>query len=642
MAGRKTPLMKKSLAGIRLAFIHNRRESPVNTPLFLSKRDLIWDVLIGVSAFTALFLNLFGLLNGIFVALPHLLYIPVVLAAYRYPKWGLLLAGCIGGTYFLMVVLVAGDSFSTIIEALIRTFVVIGIGWLIAFLSFRLRERQDLYQGLFYHSEAGSILVRDTPKGRIIEEVNDKASALLHRMAPDLAGAPLTLFWSSDAEQELFSQIGREGAVHAVETVFSLPDKSSETVLVSAAPLSQKRVILTFVEITRRVHAEKALKAANDKLKLLSRISRDHLHRTVDQMVQTVKNADTHCNDTVARGFFNQMRVLALHLRRQLFLTESYKNLGISPPAWLGVQQILESANLSLAPGSVSARFWTERLEIYADPLFQDVLIHLAGNAVSHGITIKNIIVTYHEIQEGLDLILEDDGIGIPSDKKQSIFDYDEGGHAGIGLFICREILEVTGMTITETGTEGKGARFVIHVLPDGYRIEGTGDDAPARSLLVNPATSGLHGAQHATGTTVRELSAAEFTVAEALWTDYHQTKGDPRTDRIFVGFSQGEAVSVARCRKHPDGFEVDAVFTPTVHRGHGYAHAVMWGLVEACGDDTLFMHSVKSLTGFYSHFGFIPIAESEIPPSIRERYAWAEGEMEGANVSPMQRLPIL
>jgi signal transduction histidine kinase/predicted GNAT family acetyltransferase len=612
----------------------------VNLHHFLSKRDLVWDVLIGASAFTALFINLLGLLNGISVALPHLLYIPVVLAAYRYPKWGLVIAGCIGGTYFLTVILVAGDSFSTIIEALVRTLVVIGIGWLIAFLSFRLRERQDLYQGLFYHSEAGSILVRDSPQGRLIEEVNDKASELLHRMAPDLTGAPLTVFWSSDAEQEFFSQIMREGAVHAVEAVFLLPDESSETVLVSAALLPQKRVIITFVEITRRVHAEKALKAANDKLKLLSRISHDHLHRTVDQMIQTVKNADAHCNDTVARGFFNQVRALALHLSRQLFLTESYKNLGISPPAWLGVQQILESANLSLTSGSVSARFWTERLEIYADPLFHDVLIHLAGNAISHGITIKNLIVTYHEIPGGLDLILEDDGIGIPEDKKQSIFDYDEGGHAGIGLFICREILGVTGMTIAETGTEGNGARFVIHVPSEGYRIEGSGTDTPVRSLSGSPATAGLRGAQHRTGTIVRELSAAEFPVAEALWTEYHQTKGDPRTDRIFAGFSEGEAVSVARCQKHPDGFEVDAVFTPSAYRGHGYSHAVMGGLVEACGHDTLFMHSVKNLTGFYSQYGFVSIAESELPPSIRDRYAWAEGEMEGANVAPMKRSP--
>ena len=181
-----------------------------------------------------------------------------------------------------------------------------------------------------------------------------------------------------------------------------------------AALLPEKRVIITFVEITRRVHAERALKVANDKLKLLSRISHDHLRSTIDQMVLTVKNADEHCSDSVARGFFNQMRALSLLLTRQLFLTESYKNLGNSPPAWLGVQQILESANLAPTTISVSVRFWTERLEIYADPLLKDVLIHLAENAISHGIKIKNLIVTYHETHEGLDLILEDDGIGIP------------------------------------------------------------------------------------------------------------------------------------------------------------------------------------------------------------------------------------
>ena len=82
----------------------------MNLPHSLSKRDLIWDALIGASAFTALFLNLIGLLNGISVAIPHLLYIPVVIAAYRYPKWGLFIAGCIGGTYFLMVVLIGRAS----------------------------------------------------------------------------------------------------------------------------------------------------------------------------------------------------------------------------------------------------------------------------------------------------------------------------------------------------------------------------------------------------------------------------------------------------------------------------------------------------------------------------------------------------
>ena len=110
---------------------------------------------------------------------------------------------------------------------------------------------------------------------------------------------------SGESEEDMFSQLRREGALHAIETSFTLPDGKSETVLVSAALLQDNRVIITFVEITRRVYAEKALKAANDKLKFLSRISHDHLHRTVDQMVQTAKNADAHCDNTRGTGFFS-------------------------------------------------------------------------------------------------------------------------------------------------------------------------------------------------------------------------------------------------------------------------------------------------------------------------------------------------
>jgi signal transduction histidine kinase len=603
-------------------------------------RKIGWDILIGLTTFFTLFINLIGLFNGITVALPHLLYIPVVIAAYRYPERGLIIAGCVGVMYFLMVVLTSGGSTMTLIEALVRTMVIIGIGGLIALLSFRLREREELYQGLFYHSEAGSILVRETAHGRVIEEANDKASELLHKTVSDLTGEPLTSFMNRESEEDIFSQIRKDGTLHAIETSFTLPDGKYEIVLVSAALLQKNRVIITFVEITRRVYAENTLKAANDKLKFLSRISHDHFLHTIDQMVQTLKNADAHCDSTLARGFFNQIRVLAINLKHQLSLTESYKNLGISPPVWISVQQALKSAYRSFTSGSVSVRFWTERLEIFADPLFQDVLIHIAGNAINHGIKIQNLIVTWHETREGLDLILEDDGIGIPADKKESIFEYDEKGGEGIGLFICREILGVTEMTIAENGTEGKGARFVIHVPSEGYRIEGTGADSPVRSFSENLEITGPRGSRHTSGIIVKELCADEFSEAEALWTDYHQTKGDVKTDRIFVGYSRNVAVSVGRCRKHPDGHEVDAVFTPSIHRGHGYATALLWGLVEACGNDVLYMHSVTNLTEFYRHFGFVTIAESELPPTIRERYAWAEGEMEGANVSPMKRSP--
>ena len=605
----------------------------------LSSRDLTWDSLIGVSAVLAVLINIVGLRMGISVVVPHLLYIPVVIASYRYPKWGLVIAGCIGGSYLLIVILVAGNVFITIIEAFVRTIVVVAIGGLIAWLSFRLREREDLYQGVFYHSEAGSILLRETGNGTVIEELNEKAAKVLRRSASEMKGRPPGLFWGRDAERDIFSRLKNGETVHTTEADFLLPDGNSETVLLSAAPLPMRRTILTFVEITRRVYAEKALKVANDKLSLLSRIANDHLRRTVDRMAETVIEGEATCTDPEARVFFDRLQELSANLRRQLSLTESYNNLGISPPSWLGVSKILDSSEILPDSLSVSFRFWTERLEIYADPLFKDVLVQITANAVTHGVTTRNFIVTYHETHEGLDLILEDDGIGIPAGRKQQIFEYDSGGHSGIGLFISREILGVTGMTISEDGREGKGARFVIHVIRKGYRIEGSDEESPAFPL---PDTSGVifKGARYTSGTMVRELRSGEFLRAEALWTEYHPTQGDPRTDRIFAGFVKEEIVSLARCRKHPDGFEVDAVFTPTIHRGHGYANAVMWGLVEACGHDPLYMHSVRNLAGFYARFGFVPVNEKELPQSIRDRYAWAKGDMDGADVCPMKRSP--
>ena len=609
----------------------------MNLSLLFRERDIIWDAAILVTAAAALLLNLAGLLFGITVVIPHLLYIPVVIAAYRYPQRGVIIAGCIGGIYFLMAFLFSGNTPPGIAEALVRTGVVIIIGWLVSMLTLRLREQEDLYKGLFDHSEGGSILVTDSGTSRTIEAINWKAADLLHRKTRELRGASLTAIWNPDDEQEFFTRLSREGALYGIETTFLLPDEKSFIVLVSAAPLPGKRALLTFIDITGRVRAEHALKTANDKLNLLSRFSADHLHYTVDQILETADEADAHCKDTGIRGYIDRIRTLAWNIARQLFLTESYKDLGTAQPVWMSIQQAFESTRLIPDTGAAAIRIWTGRLEIYADPLFSDVLIHLVENSLRHGGTVKNIVVTYHETPEGLDLSIRDDGTGIPVEKKEHIFEYDSGGQAGIGLFICRQIVEVTGMTLKEIGTEGKGAWFVIHVPPGKYRIEGTSDEAPS---LPIPAESAQHIIRHRTGTTVRELLSLEFTLADELWVDYHNTKGDPRTDRIFAAFLDGQAVSVARCRWHPDGHEVDGVFTPVAYRGHGYANAAVWGLIEACGSDILYMHSVRNLEKFYGSFGFVPIEEKELPPTIRERFAWAGGEMEGANVLPMKRDP--
>lgn len=78
--------------------------------------------------------------------------------------------------------------------------------------------------------------------------------------------------------------------------------------------------------------------------------------------------------------------------------------------------------------------------------------------------------LSYTEKNGSLYLILADDGIGVPEDEKERIFLRGHGKNTGMGLFLTREILDITGIGIHEIGTEGMGAIFKITIPPGGFR----------------------------------------------------------------------------------------------------------------------------------------------------------------------------
>jgi nucleotide-binding universal stress UspA family protein/GNAT superfamily N-acetyltransferase len=166
--------------------------------------------------------------------------------------------------------------------------------------------------------------------------------------------------------------------------------------------------------------------------------------------------------------------------------------------------------------------------------------------------------------------------------------------------------------------------------IPLGHVVAGLAKKAGRPLFIVSPHIS--------LTVSVSELTKNEFTLAEEVWLTYHQQKVDPATDRVFGVFVEGGLAAVARCRRHPDGLEVDGVYVPDDYRDRGYARKAVQALVDACGGEPLFMHSTIPLTGFYGSFGFRKIGEDELPRSIRERFNFAKGDLEGANVVPMRR----
>ena len=151
--------------------------------------------------------------------------------------------------------------------------------------------------------------------------------------------------------------------------------------------------------------------------------------------------------------------------------------------------------------------------------------------------------------------------------------------------------------------------------------------------LLVRRPRARLH-------VQTRELAIDEFGIAEELWTNYHNQKADRENDRVFAVYLEDEPVSVAWCKRHTDGLEVDGVFTLEPFRRHEYARRAMGALITACGSEALYMHATLELVEFYKSMGFVTIPEDELPPTIKSRFEFAIGNLEGANACPMRRLP--
>jgi signal transduction histidine kinase len=92
-------------------------------------------------------------------------------------------------------------------------------------------------------------------------------------------------------------------------------------------------------------------------------------------------------------------------------------------------------------------------------------------NAVRHGGKITTIRFYPEESDGNYCVICDDDGEGVAAQEKEKIFERGFGKNTGMGLFLVREILKITGMTIRETGEPGKGARFEIMVPKEAYRL---------------------------------------------------------------------------------------------------------------------------------------------------------------------------
>jgi signal transduction histidine kinase len=177
------------------------------------------------------------------------------------------------------------------------------------------------------------------------------------------------------------------------------------------------------------------------------------------------------CTEQEREKYLQQLKAIDLRVEAQLEFWKMCEAGGYEN-SWQSLGSIFNYCKDFSPDITVKACDGMGKIKIYASPLILKVLENLIDNARKHGKNVTEIKIDYAiEVFGNLLIIVEDNGDGIEYEKKPYIFDRGFGDGTGLGLFIIREILDITDIKIIENGKPGKGARFEITVPKNHFKL---------------------------------------------------------------------------------------------------------------------------------------------------------------------------
>ncbi|NMB77903.1 MAG: PAS domain S-box protein [Methanomicrobiales archaeon] len=335
-----------------------------------------------------------------------------------------------------------------------------------------LRESRERLSGILRASPVG--VFETTPDGTLVyvNERWEEMTGVAHEAAQGKR-------WTDTLHPLDRERVGREvqEKIHShqiprAEARFIRPDKTIIWVYGQAVPLYDSEGKIrgyagTITDITDRKRDEDAVQLANKKLNLMNNITRHDILNTITGLLGCVDMAKATVSADERESLLNEIKNLTRLIQRQIAFTKEYQEVGVRLPVWQNVNEVISRIRQSFTSAEITIVIELEDMEIYADPLLEKVFYNLVDNAIRYGEHISMISFFFQVSDKGLFIICQDDGAGIPPDAKVRIFERGVGRNTGMGLFLSREILGITGITIEETGVFGNGARFEI-LIPRG------------------------------------------------------------------------------------------------------------------------------------------------------------------------------
>ncbi|MEA2035081.1 MAG: PAS domain S-box protein [Euryarchaeota archaeon] len=230
--------------------------------IHVQKDDVIWLSLIFCSSVLAVFVTILCLSRGITIVFPHLYYLPIILAVYRYLQKGIVFSVGLTLIYLIFVYLLVP---STLINAIIRGIVFILIGAVVLVFSIRIREEKKRYFSLFDNSEAGTFIFRTDDLS--VTDINPKFSSMTGYLKTELVGSSVdTIIADKSKREEILNQCRMKGVLPDFHVQLTAKDGSVLDIILSASVMPDYTIASTVVDITALKRVVEELRSAHHRV----------------------------------------------------------------------------------------------------------------------------------------------------------------------------------------------------------------------------------------------------------------------------------------------------------------------------------------------------------------------------------------
>ncbi|MEN6610503.1 MAG: PAS domain S-box protein [Methanoregulaceae archaeon] len=428
--------------------------------------------------------------QGISGVFSNVLFFPVILACYWYPRRGVFISLGLAALYGGITVLVAPAGSLNVPTLLFQMAFFVLVGGVISLLSSKLSlSEQQMHTIIEFLPDATFAIDREGKVlawNRAIEEMTGVRKEEMLSRGNYEYGIPfygerrpllINLILHDDpAIREYYPVILQDG--DRLSSELFIPhfrgDKGVHFWFFAKALIDADGNVTGAIEsirnVTDKVMTETALATTGNRLNTIAGIIRHGLSKKLAVLYGQLSLGVMKFDNPAVISFIGDLKESAESIQRLVEISRAFRDIGTEPPVWIPVQKAVCEAANGMDPDNAVFRSWTERLEVFADPHLTTAFFHIFENARKISPGADRMVVTYQVLSEGCVIRVEDNGMGFPGSVKDALFT-QEKENCGSGLYLAHEILMITGMTIRETGTPGKGIRFEITVPSEGYRV---------------------------------------------------------------------------------------------------------------------------------------------------------------------------